>query len=43
MVEGEKPKMIYKYLGKTGIRVSALGFGNWVNNAEDEEECTKQS
>ena len=36
-------KMIYRYLGKTGITVSALGYGNWVNNdTEDpkEEELT---
>ena len=39
MVEGEKPKMIYKYLGKTGIRVSALGFGNWLHNNTEDMEC----
>ena len=37
--------MIYRYLGKTGITVSALGFGNWVNNDQEDpkvEELTYQ-
>lgn len=29
MVES-KPKMIYRYMGNTGIRVSVLGFGNYL-------------
>lgn len=40
--------MEYRFLGKTGMKVSVIGFGNWVNNlketAEQEEatyECMK--
>jgi len=28
--------MIYKFFGKTGMTVSALGFGNWVNNDNED-------
>lgn len=38
-------KMVYRFLGKTGIRVSVLGFGNYLNNdksTEEEEEITYQ-
>ena len=28
-------KMEYRYLGNSGLRVSVLGFGNWLNNADD--------
>ena len=34
-------KMTYRYLGKTGLRVSVIGWGNWVNNQND--ELTKES
>lgn len=37
--------MIYRFLGRTGIRVSVIGFGNWANNIEDtekQEEITYQ-
>jgi len=27
--------MIYRFFGKTGITVSCLGFGNWVNNTKE--------
>ena len=30
-----KDKMEYRYLGNTGLKVSVLGFGNWVNNADE--------
>lgn len=32
--------MEYRFLGRTGVRVSVLGFGNWVNNVKinDEQE-----
>lgn len=29
MVDAAKPKMIYRNLGNTGLKVSVLGFGNW--------------
>ena len=29
-------KMEYRYLGNTGLKVSVVGFGNWVNNLNDE-------
>ena len=34
-------KMEYRYLGNSGLRVSVVGFGNWVNNLNDEstKEC----
>ena len=34
-------KMEYRYLGNTGLRVSALSFGTWVNNSDDKqvEDC----
>ena len=37
-------KMEYRYLGNTGLKVSVLGFGNWVNNNNDEmtKECFKK-
>lgn len=27
-----KPDMIYRYLGKTGLKVSVFGFGNWLTS-----------
>ena len=37
-------KMEYRYLGNTGLKVSIFGFGNWVNNFNDEmtKECFKK-
>ena len=34
-------KMEYRYLGNTGLKVSVLGYGNWVNNQNDAttKEC----
>ena len=34
-------KMEYRYLGNSGLRVSVVGFGNWVNNLNDDvsKEC----
>ena len=37
----DSSKMTYRYLGKTGLRVSVIGWGNWVNNQND--ELTKES
>ena len=36
-------KMVYSYLGNTGLKVSVLGLGNWLNNKDDSQnvECTK--
>ena len=36
-------KMVYRYLGNTGLKVSVLGLGNWLNNEDDSQtvECTK--
>ena len=38
-----KEKMEYRYLGNTGLRVSVIGLGNWLNNEDDAQtvECTK--
>mmetsp|Transcript_4495 Transcript_4495/g.4667 ORF Transcript_4495/g.4667 Transcript_4495/m.4667 type:complete len:357 (+) Transcript_4495:11-1081(+) len=32
--------MIYRYLGNTGIRVSVLSWGNWVNGKSNEHVAT---
>ena len=31
----DSSKMEYRYLGPTGLKVSVLSWGNWVNNAND--------
>ncbi len=38
-------KMEYRYLGNSGLRVSVVGFGNWVNNLNDDlnKECIKKA
>jgi len=37
MVEVSKtPKLIYRYLGNSGLKVSALSFGNWLNSDNEE-------
>ena len=41
MVTIDSTKMEYRYLGKTGLKVSVLSFGNWVNN--DNDQLTKDS
>ena len=45
MVSPNTSKMEYRYLGNTGLRVSVLSFGTWVNNADDKlvEDCVKVS
>ena len=30
--------MIYRKLGPTGIKVSAIGYGNWVNSDSKEAQ-----
>ena len=38
-------KMEQRYLGNSGLRVSVVGFGNWVNNLNDDaaKECVKKA
>lgn len=39
----EKPKMPYRYLGNSGLKVSVVGFGNWLtghNPEEIENQCS---
>ena len=50
MVEptSEKPKMIYRYLGNSGLKVSVISYGNWVNSNDPSAqafttECIKES
>ena len=36
--------MEYRYLGKTGLKVSVLSFGNWLNsNTKDDYEITRDA
>ena len=39
----EEQKMIYRYLGNTGLKVSVIGFGNWLTGHDPQalEEQTK--
>ena len=37
----DSSKMEYRYLGPTGLKVSVVSWGNWVNNASD--QLTKDS
>ncbi len=30
-------KMPYRYLGNSGLRVSVLGWGNWINHTDEEK------
>ena len=43
MTKPDTSKMEYRYLGNTGLKVSVLALGNWVNNEDDNQtyECTK--
>ena len=38
-----KTKMAYRYLGRTGMKVSVLGYGNWQNadKADNSDEIYK--
>ena len=37
MVEAKKNEMEYRYLGNSGLRVSVLSFGNWLNSNKAED------
>ena len=36
--ERKKPEMEYRYLGKTGLKVSVLSFGNMVSNIQADSQ-----
>ena len=39
-----KTKMLYRYLGNSGLRVSVLSFGNWLNsNKAEDYQITKDA
>jgi len=38
----KKSKMIYRYLGNSGLKVSVLSWGNWINT-KDENEITLET
>ena len=29
--------MVYRYLGNSGLKISVLAFGNWLNSNSDED------
>ena len=35
--------MIYRYLGKSGLRISVFGYGNWINAAADQLNVIQQA
>ena len=37
MVEPKKIPMEYRYLGNSGLKVSVLSFGNWLNSDKPED------
>lgn len=37
-MEGNKVKMLYRYLGNSGLRVSALSYGTWLTAHDQESE-----
>lgn len=44
MVEAKKVPMEYRYLGNTGMKVSVLSFGNWLNsNNKEDYEITRDA
>jgi voltage-dependent potassium channel beta subunit len=44
MVEAAKNLMEYRYLGNSGLRVSLLSFGNWLNsNKQEDYELTRDA
>jgi len=43
-MEDKKKEMEYRYLGNSGLRVSILSFGNWLNSDKDENyELTRDA
>lgn len=38
----KKSKMIYRYLGNSGLRVSVMSWGNWLNS-NDESDITNET
>jgi len=34
--ENAKSKMLYRYLGNSGLKVSCLGYGNWLNSHSED-------
>jgi len=38
---GENGKMAYRYLGKTGMKVSVLSYGNWLTTDQNNDETQK--
>ncbi len=41
MKSDEAPRMEYRHLGPTGMKVSVIGFGNWLNsNSEEAKQKT---
>lgn len=38
MEESTTPKMIYRYLGNSGLRVSVLSYGNWLTAHDPKSE-----
>ena len=44
MVESKKTPMEYRYLGNSGLKVSVLSFGNWLNSDKKEDyEITRDA
>ncbi len=44
MVEAKKIPMEYRYLGNSGLKVSVLSFGNWLNsNKQEDYEITRDA
>ena len=34
---GENGKMAYRYIGKTGLKVSVLSYGNWLTTDQNND------
>jgi aryl-alcohol dehydrogenase-like predicted oxidoreductase len=44
MVDSKKTPMEYRYLGNSGLKVSVLSFGNWLNSDKKEDyEITRDA
>jgi aryl-alcohol dehydrogenase-like predicted oxidoreductase len=43
-MQAAAPKMIYRYLGNSGLQVSVLSYGNWINsNTKETYELTRDA